>query len=110
MKPSSIVERVRAGSVGAQGQLRLHVDVASVAMLRLLWQLQISKGTMALEWPCAVEARRRVELVLVVGAAKILLPAAVRSCVPQGARFLLTITIDTISEAQRSAIGRIGAF
>jgi hypothetical protein len=110
VKPISVVERLRAGSVGAERQLRLHVDVASAAMLRLLWQLQISKGTMALDWPCAVEVGRRVELVLVVGGAKILLPATVRSCVPQGARYLLTITLDTISEAQRSAIGRIAVF
>ena len=110
MKPISIVDRARAGSVGAPGQLRLHVEVASPAMLRLLWQLQISRGTMSLEQPCAVEVGRRVELVLVVGAAKILLAAKARSCVPQGAGFLLSVTLDAISEAQRSTIGRIAVF
>jgi hypothetical protein len=110
VKPISIVDPVRAGSVGAQRQLRLHVDVASPAMLRFLWQLQISKGRMSLDQPCAVEVGRHVEVVLVVGAAKIVLAAKTRSCVPQGARFLLSVTLDVISEAQRSAIGRIAVF
>jgi hypothetical protein len=79
-------------------------------MLHLLWQLQISKGTMALAWPRAVAAGTRVELVLVVGAAKILLAAKACSSVPQGARFLLSITLDAIGDAQRSAIGRIAGF
>lgn len=79
-------------------------------MLRLLWQLQISKGAMSLERPSAVEVGTRVELVLVVAAAKTSLAATVRSCVPQRARFLVTIALDEIGEAQRSAIGRLAGF
>lgn len=79
-------------------------------MLRLLWQLQISAGAMSLERPSAVNVGTAVELVVVVGAAKIPLGATVRSCVPQGAHFLVTMALHELSDGQRSAIGRLGGF
>ncbi len=88
---------------------RLHVEVPSAAMLRLLWQLQISKGAMSLERPCAISVGKRVELIVVVMAAKIPLAATVRTCVPQGAHYLVTIALDEITVAQRSAIARLAA-
>lgn len=97
----------RAGSGGSHRQLRVHVDVASAAMLRLLCQLQISKGAMSLERPSAVRVGTRLEVVLVLTAGKTSLAATVRSCVPQGAHFLVSIALDEIGEAQRSAIGRL---
>jgi hypothetical protein len=79
-------------------------------MLRLLWHLQISKGVMSLEQQRAVTVGMRVELVLVVNAVTVALAAAVRSCVPQGAHFLVTIALDELGETQRFAIGKLGGF
>ena len=79
-------------------------------MLRLLWQLQISKGAMSLERPSAVSIGTRVELVVAVGAGKVPLAATVRACIPQGGHYLVTIALDEIGAAQRTAIGKLGAF
>jgi hypothetical protein len=89
-------------------RLRLHVAVSSPAMLGLLWRLQLSKGSMSLERSHAVALHTRVELALVVAAAtEITLAATVRSCTPQGACYLVTVGLDEIAEAQRTAIGKI---
>jgi len=98
----------RVGSAG-RGQQRLHVDICSTAMLRLLWALQISRGAMSLERPEAVAVGGRVELVLIVAATEIVLGATVRACVPHDGRFSVSVGLDQIGEAQRTKIGKLVA-
>ena len=76
-------------------------------MLGLLWRLQLSKGTMSLERSHALALHARVELVLAVPTTEIRLAGSVRSCIPQGACYLVTVGLDEMADAQRSAIGKI---
>ncbi|MDB4968709.1 MAG: hypothetical protein JWN44_4398 [Myxococcales bacterium] len=78
--------------------MELPVIVPSVATLRLLWLVHISKGVFSVEWPARMSRDERVELVLRVGARRLLLPGQVKSCVPSNGRFHLNLTLDPLTD------------
>jgi hypothetical protein len=85
--------------------MELPVLIASNATLRLLWQVQISRGAFSLEWPSRVPTDARVDLVLVVDERRIVLPARVRSCTPAARRYHVNLTLDPLPETAREAFG-----
>ena len=87
--------------------LRLHVSVSSPVMLGLLWRLQLSKGTMMLEHERAIALDTRVDLVLVVADAAIVLAATVRSCGRRGAGFQVAFRLDALTDGLRAAIDEV---
>ena len=78
--------------------VELPVAVPSVAMLRLLWLVHVSKGTFSVEWPAQMRRDERVELVLRIGARRLELPGRVKSCVPSGTRFHLNLTLNPLND------------
>jgi hypothetical protein len=84
--------------------MELPVLLPSVATLRLLWLVQISKGQFSVEWPARVERYERIELVLRIGARRLVLPSAVRSCVPAGGRYHINLLLDPLTDVVRHEI------
>jgi len=88
-------------------QLRLAL---SPAMLGMLWQAQLSRGVMSIELPNRLVADGRVHLLLAVADSEIALAATVDSCVPRGGSFSVQVTLDPLSDGQRTAIRRLVGF
>ena len=92
---------VRRAHVATTIEMELPVQIPSVATLRLLWLVQISKGLFSLEWPARLEREEAVELALRVGARRIVLPATVRSCAPANQRFHVSLILAPLSDVLR---------
>ena len=84
--------------------MQLHVPIASVATLRLLWLVQIAKGVFSLQWPLQLVRDQRVDLVLSVGGQRVQLGAVVRACTPAGAGYPVELRLDPLSGPTRLAI------
>ena len=84
--------------------MQLHVPIVSVATLRLLWLVQISKGVFSLQWPRPLMRDQRVELLLAVGRERVHLGADVRTCTPAGGGYHVQLRLDPLSDATRLAI------
>jgi hypothetical protein len=84
--------------------MQLHVPIASVATLRLLWLVQIAKGVFSLQWPRQVARDQRVDLVLALGTERVHLGAEVRACTPAGGGYHVQLRLDPLSDATRLAI------
>jgi len=82
----------------------LPVPIPSVATLRLLWLVHLSKGTFSLEWPARLARDQHVKLVLHIGSRLMVLPARVGSCVPSRARFVVNLTLDPLTDMARHEI------
>jgi hypothetical protein len=85
--------------------MQLHVPIASVATLRLLWLVQIAKGVFSLQWPLQLMRDQRVDLVLSVGGSeRVHLGAEVRACTPAGVGYHVQLRLDPLTDPTRLAI------
>jgi hypothetical protein len=84
--------------------MQLNVPIVSVATLRLLWLVQISKGVFSLQWPRPLVRDQRVELVLTVGRERVHLGAEVGACAPAGGGHHVQLRLDPLSDGTRLAI------
>jgi hypothetical protein len=84
--------------------MELLVPIASVATLRLLWLVQISKHTFSCEWPGPLPRDQAVDLVLRLGACHIVLPARVRTCSPAGGRYHVNLILSEMSTTARAQL------
>jgi hypothetical protein len=81
--------------------MELPVLLPSVAMLRLLWLVHISKGQFSVEWPAHVDRNEHIKLVLRLGARRVVLPSTVRSCVPVGRRYHVNLILYPLTDVIR---------
>jgi hypothetical protein len=84
--------------------MQLHVPIASVATLRLLWLVQIAKGVFSLQWPLQLARDQRVDLVLLVGGERLHLGAEVRACTPAGGGYHVDLRLDPLTDPTRLEI------
>ncbi|MCU1281372.1 MAG: hypothetical protein JWM53_4918 [bacterium] len=84
--------------------MQLYVPIASVATLRLLWLVQITKGVFSLQWPRQLARDQRVDLVVAVGVECIHFGGEVRACTPAGGGYHVQLRLDPLSDATRLAI------
>jgi len=90
--------------------MQLHVPIASPAMLRLLWLVQLAKGVFSVSWPIRIARDSEVELVpLLRDGARVCLPARVRSCTPGGGSWNVDLLLAEMSDAERRCLEEAAA-
>jgi hypothetical protein len=85
--------------------MQLVVPIASPAMLRLLWLVQLAKGVFSVSWPIRIARDARVELVLLLhGGTQVRLPARVRACTPGNGAYNVDLLIESMPDAERRCL------
>jgi hypothetical protein len=84
--------------------MQIHVPIASVATLRLLWLVQIAKGVFSLQWPLQLARDQRVDLVLAVGTQRVRFGAEVRACSPARIGYHVELRLDPLGDVTKLAI------
>jgi hypothetical protein len=90
--------------------MQLVVPIASPAMLRLLWLVQLAKGVFSVSWPLRIARDSDVELVLLLhDGVRITLGARVRACTPSNGAYNVDLLIASMPDAERRSLEEAAA-